>query len=80
MANISIFLDQIPPVWAELLEALAIFATVADNNDDSPLVCEDDAIYVPLSPKKFTEQQIADLDGLGFSIDPDGARFYSTWS
>lgn len=67
---------QLPEAWAGLLEALTILAT-GQCNATSPLHCEHDTLTVMADPKAFTDAQVDQLDGLGFSVDQDDETFYS---
>ncbi len=63
--------------WNDLLEGLALLAR-HPSNDISPLHCEHDTLTVMADSTKFTEEELARLDALGFTPDEDEpSTFYS---
>jgi len=54
-----------PQAWVDLLEGLAMLAR-HQSNDISPFHCEHDTLTVMSDPAKFTTDELARLDALGF--------------
>lgn len=54
-----------PPAWADLLEGLTLLAKHR-SNDVSPFHCEHDELTVMADPAKFSTDELARLDELGF--------------
>lgn len=57
--------ESTPQAWADLLEALTLLAR-HQSNDISPFHCEHDTLTVMADPEKFTAEELARLDKLGF--------------
>jgi hypothetical protein len=66
----------VPKAWTELIHALTLMARHA-SNDISPFDCNDGELTVMSSPSKFTDQELAYLDQLGFGVNLDDDTFYS---
>ncbi len=64
-----------PPAWADLIEGLTILAQ-HPTDTISPFHCEHDTLNVMADDEAFTEEEIARLDQLGFSVNSEGG-FYS---
>lgn len=65
-----------PPAWADLIEGLTLLAK-HHTDDISPLHCEHDTLNVMADDEAFTDDEIARLDTLGFSVNSDEGGFYS---
>lgn len=69
-------LSDIPQAWADLIKALVMLAR-AQTDDISPLWCKHDELNVCATAEKFTPEEIALLDELGFHVNSDEDGFYS---
>jgi hypothetical protein len=67
---------EMPTAWANLIEALTLLAK-HQNNDISPTHCGHDTLTVCADPTKFTAEELARLDDLGFFPHSDGDAFMS---
>lgn len=65
----------LPPAWSDLIEGLTLLAR-HPGDTISPLHCEHDTLNVMADDQAFTEEEIARLDDLGFSVNSEGG-FYS---
>lgn len=64
----------LPKAWSDLMTALPILAR--ERTDDvSPFNCSHDQLSVMSDPSKYTAEERAHLDELGFHSD--GESFYS---
>jgi len=61
--------------WTDLIEAATVLAKHGDPV--SPFHCEHDQLNVMADPAKFTAEEIARLDELGFHADMGNEFFYS---
>lgn len=66
---------SMPPAWADLIEGLTLLAK-HPSDIISPLHCEHDTLNVMADDEAFTEDEIAKLDELGFTVNREGG-FYS---
>lgn len=62
--------------WADLINGLGILRH-GKYSDVSPTHCAHDKLTVMSNPAKFTEDQIDQLDRLGFIADTSEGVFYS---
>ncbi len=71
---------DMPKAWADLIHGLTMLAR-HQNNDISPFNCTHDQLTVMADPAKFTAEEIAYLDELGFHAGKPGSEneetFYS---
>lgn len=65
-----------PPAWADLIEGLTLLAK-HHTDDISPLHCQHDTLNVLADDEAFTDEEIARLDTLGFSVNNSEGGFYS---
>jgi hypothetical protein len=76
MTNTVITLPEtLPQAWSDLLEGLALLSK-GQSNDISPFHCEHDRLTVCADPARFTTEELAYLDKLGFHPDDEDC-FYS---
>lgn len=68
-------MTTMPPAWSDLLECLTLLAK-HPADPISPFHCEHDTLHVLADETAFTDEEIAKLDFLGFSVDFEGG-FYS---
>lgn len=61
----------------ELIQALMIFRKY--GNPDRPTHCEHDTMYISIDPADVSEQDLAELDRLGFSPDSDNDEVFSSY-
>jgi hypothetical protein len=59
--------DDTPQAWRDLVEAMAVLSK-GQTNKVSPTYCAHDTLYVCADPHKFTKQERAKLDELGFFV------------
>lgn len=67
---------SMPRAWAELIEGLMLLAK-HQSDEVSPFNCEHDRLTVMADPAKFTPEELARLDELGFFPDIYGEMFTS---
>lgn len=63
--------SELPKAWADLLRGLKIMSG-AISNEISPFHCEHDELWVMADPAQLSEEQILDLEELGFVPGDDG--------
>jgi hypothetical protein len=69
--------NEMPQAWADLIEAITLLAQHPTNNI-SPLWCEHDTLHVCADRSKFTAEEVARLEKLGFHEDTEWmAGFHS---
>jgi hypothetical protein len=68
-------MSEMPQAWADLIKALTIMSR-RPANTTRPTNCGHDRLQVMADDERFTAEEIAELDGLGFYVDADGG-FYS---
>lgn len=59
---------DVPDAWRDLIIGLALLSR-GQTNDISPLYCAHDELTVCASPEEFHEEEIAELEMLGFLVD-----------
>jgi hypothetical protein len=62
--------------WSDLINGLGILY-LGKTGDVSPLHCEHDVLTVMSDPARFTPDQIAHLERLGFNANYQDEVFYS---
>lgn len=67
----------VPQAWRDLIEGLTMLAQ-HPVDDDNPLHCEHDVLYVHANEQAFTDAEIVRLDQLGFSINEREGGFSSS--
>lgn len=60
----------------ELYEAFKIFAKY--STDNFPTSCEHDIMYVHVKPTAVSDEDVAELERLGFDANEDLGNFQST--
>lgn len=68
-------MTELPSAWKDLMEALTLLSQ-GQVNGLSPFHCEHDKLTVMADPARFTAEDIAHLEILGFHPDDD-ETFYS---
>lgn len=61
----------------DLIEALNIFLKY--GNPDYPTHCEHDVMYVSIDPKMVSDNDLATLNGLGFTPDYESANVFKSY-
>lgn len=59
--------------WTDLIEGLEMLYQ-HKNDDVRPLHCEHDELWVMSDPTKYTPEELARLDELGFFVAEDGFK------
>lgn len=62
--------------WADLINGLGLLR-LGKYPDTSPTYCDSDVLTVMSDPERFTPDQIAQLERLGFHADRRNGTFYS---
>jgi hypothetical protein len=60
--------DNLPEAWRDLFSALALLSR-EQNDPLSPFICSRDELLVCSDPGRYSDEEIAQLDGWGFSIE-----------
>jgi hypothetical protein len=68
--------DQFPEAWRDLLVALPLLAK-GRTDDVSPFICTYDTLWVTSDPSRYSAEELAELDRLGFDVDSGTDSFRS---
>lgn len=67
---------DLPEGWTTLIEALSLLGKHA-TNQHYPFQCRHDRLNVLADDKRFTPEEITQLDEWGFHVDKYAGGFYS---
>jgi hypothetical protein len=65
--------SDVPDAWRDLIVGLALLSR-GHANDISPLYCAHDELTVCANPEEFHEEELAELEMLGFFVEDEAFK------